>query len=129
MKKVIGIIALLMVMVLMLASCGQNDGNAGTTSSQTDGTWTLISGTFQNTDSNDTRTFMIKLDSGDAILTMTDGRNSISAGTSYRIEGNKFIYQPINMLGNPGPEQTYEFSLNGNTMTLTGNGETGIFRK
>ena len=125
MKKVVLVLILAAALVLLTA-CGN----------KVEGTWKLKSGNFLG----------ISLDAlsmgGMVSYTVTlkdekmtinvNGNESIGFGTSlettYKISGNKITVQPVSFLGTDYPA-TYEYKVEGDTMTFTGEGRTIVFEK
>ena len=105
MKRKLGLIALLMVMVVLLTSCG--NGLEGPTWKQ-DGTDVEVTYVFKS------------------------GKVSISGGgismeCTYKIDGNKITLNPPEGIG--GDPETFEFKVDGNKLTLTNGSVSQTFTK
>jgi hypothetical protein len=107
MKRKLGLVALLMVMVVLLTACGNGlegpewkmDGDSD------DVTYTFKSGT----------------------LTMKNAGLGATVECKYKVDGKKVTITPPESLGSD--PVTYEFKVDGNKLTLTGDGDTITFTK
>lgn len=113
MKKTLGIIALLVVMVMVLTACGPN----------IEGTWKLTEMRTGNNNTEQDEITKEAIDTGMISMEMTfkNGKVTGSVGMlgetsqadegTYKISGNKIT---LNM----AEEATWEFKLNGDTLEL-----------
>ena len=125
MKKIV--LALILVAALvLLTSCGN----------KVEGTWKLKSGNFlgfslDGLSMGGMISYNVTLKDGKMTIT-ADGNQVLGLGmsldTTYKISGNKITVQPVSILGNDYPA-TYEYKVEGDTMTFTGEGRTIIFEK
>ncbi|MBR4359567.1 MAG: hypothetical protein IKP32_03010 [Clostridia bacterium] len=123
MKKTICLISLLMVLVLVLTACGGGGGGS------IEGTWKLTGGGGDGIGNDFTQALqMINSMGGSVTMTFNNGKLTMNMNllgqtqqeeTTYKINGNKLEVEG----------STLDFSINGNTLTLTGEGASMTFTR
>ena len=127
MKKRIILAVLLIAALLTLTACGNN----------VEGTWKLKSGALIDLPMGGTSL----ADMVSITMTLKSGKLTMSAGgaqtmglgfsveTTYKTQGNKITIDPITAFGTTGQSVTYEYKVDGDTLTFTGDGKTIVFEK
>ena len=127
MKKKTVLALLLAAALLLLTACGNN----------VEGTWRLKSGAMLGIPS----AAMNFGDMVDITMTLKSGKMTMNVGgaqtlgfgvtldSTYSIKGSRITIDPITMFGTTGEAVTYEFKVEGKTMTFTGEGRTIVFEK